>query len=228
MKPRARSRRSLRRQRPAWWAAGAAGAVLITLGVLHAIRSAPTLPGTSQYAALPFPCLRFEGDAQHIHPYLRIVTIGRPVTIPAFIGIRAQPEGGACLEPVHTHDASGILHIESTSPTQTYTLADFFAIWRATYHTVDIQGTRYPVDYTLTGLLGHRTDARHVIRLVVDGVCSLAGPGLALNTLDYCNAAMTNPPCAPTAVGDPYPPFLVQRYGTGHTIVLEYARNPGE
>lgn len=228
MRARAQSARPIRRQRATWWAAGATGAVLIALSVLYATRSAPTLPGNSRDAAFPFPCLRSEGDAQHIHPYLRIVINGQPVTIPAFIGIRALPGGGACLEPVHTHDASGIIHIESLSPTQTYTLADFFAIWRTTYHTVDIQGTRYPVRYTLTELLGHRTDAQHFIRLLVDGARSLAGSGLALNTLDYCSAATTGPPCAPTAVGDPYPPFLVQRYGTGHTIMLEYVRNPGE
>ncbi len=228
MGPRARLTRPRRRQRAAWWAAGATGAVLIALGVLYATRSAPTLPGTSRDAAFPFSCLRAEGDAQHIHPYLRIVINGQPVTIPAFIGFRALPGGGACLEPVHTHDASGIVHIESPSPTQTYTLADFFTIWRATYNTVDIQGTRYPVRYTLTELLGHRTDSQHFIRFLVDGARSLAGPGLVLNALDYCSAAATGPPCAPTAVGDPYPPVLVQRYGTSHTIVLEYARNPGE
>jgi hypothetical protein len=157
MKPSAPSRRHLQRQRAAWWAAGATGAVLITLGILYAIRSAPTLPGNSGDSTFPFPCLRTEGEAQHIHPYLRIVINGQAVTIPALIGIRNLPGGGACLEPVHTHDASGVIHIESPSPTQTYILAGFFSIWRATYHTVDIQGMRYPVDYTLTELLGHRT-----------------------------------------------------------------------
>lgn len=228
MKPRARSRRPVRRQRAAWWAAGAADAVLITLGVLYGdpLGAHAAWERTGRCVSLPLP--RTEGDAQHIHPYLRIVINGQPVTIPAFIGFRALPGGGACLEPVHTHDASGIVHIESPSPTQTYTLADFFTIWRATYNTVDIQGTRYPVRYTLTELLGHRTDSQHFIRFLVDGARSLAGPGLVLNALDYCSAAATGPPCAPTAVGDPYPPVLVQRYGTSHTIVLEYARNPGE
>ncbi len=228
MGPRARLTRPRRRQRAAWWSAGAVGAILIILGVLYATRSAPTPPGGSRDAVFPFPCLRDEGDAQHVHPYLRIAINGQPVTIPALIGIRTVPGRGACLEPVHTHDASGIIHIESASPTQIYTLADFFAIWRTTYRTVDIRGTRYPVDYTLTELLGHRADAQHAIRLLVDGTRSLGGPGLALNPLDYCTAAMTGPPCAPTAVADPYPPFLVQRYGTGHTIVLQYAGIPGE
>jgi hypothetical protein len=173
-------------------------------------------------SAFPFPCLGAEGEAQHIHPYLRILIQGQPLTIPAFVGIRELPEGSVCFEPVHTHDASGIIHIESTSPTQAYTLGDFFAIWRATYQTVEIHGRDYPVDYTVNELLGHKADAAHAIRLLVDGKPSSEGPALVLNRLDYCSAAMTDPPCYPTAVTDPYPLSVKRRDGTGHTIVLEY------
>ena len=126
--------------------------------------------------------------------------------IPASIGIRALPGGRACLEPVHTHDASGIVHIESASATQAYTLANFFMIWRATYHTVAIGVILYPVSYTLSDLFGHRPDARPAVQLIVDGNVSGAGSGLVLNMLDYCSAEMTGPPCAPTALSDPYPP----------------------
>ena len=81
--------------------------------------------------------------------------------------------------------------------------------------------------YDRGDLLGRSVDARHEVRLVVDGKPSGAGPTLVLNGLDYCSAAMTQPPCFPTAVGDPYPPILVTRYGTGHTIVLQYAARGG-
>ncbi len=217
----------MRRRRFGWWAAGILGAAVVGGAILLATRpgSPPALDARAD--ALPFPCLPMEGGQQHIHPYLRIVVSGQPVPIPASIGIRGLPGGGACLEPVHTHDASGIIHIESPSPTQTYTLANFFTIWRATYQVVDIGGVRYPVSYTLSEIFDHRPDARHSVQLIVDGKISPAGPGLVLNTLDYCSAAMAGPPCAPTAVTDPYPPFMVQRYGTGHTIVLQYTGNPG-
>ncbi len=167
-----------------------------------------------------------EGAQQHIHPYLRIFVNGQPVPVPAAIGIRSRSGAAACLEPVHTHDASGIIHIESHSQTQTYTLADFFTIWRATYPTVEIGGAGYPVSYTSSELFNHRQAGPAAIQLLVDGAPSRAGPLLALNTLDYCSAAMAGPPCAPTALTDPYPPLLIQRYGTGHTIVLEYRGSP--
>ncbi len=45
--------------------------------------------------------------------------------MPALIGINEQQR---YLDPLHTHDASGIIHIES--PTKTaYTLGQFVAVW---------------------------------------------------------------------------------------------------
>lgn len=204
-----------------WWttavvaaALAVGGTLLIGRGVFH---RASDVGGD-----FPFPCLPTEGEQQHIHPYLRIIISGQSILIPAFVGIRELSGRGDCLEPLHTHDASGIIHIESPSPTQLYTLADFFAIWRATYETVDIGGANSPVNYALTDLLGFRVDAQHALRLLVDGTPSPAGPSLVLNSLDYCSAPMTGPPCEPTAVADPFPPLLFQQYGTGHTIVLQY------
>jgi hypothetical protein len=180
-------------------------------------------------ARFPFPCLGMEGLAQHLHPWLRIEIDGKPVTIPAAVGIVAPiyrggvAVGGSCFEPLHTHDASGIIHIESPSPTQLYTLGDFFAVWRATYGAVEIGGRAYQVDYTGTELLGHRAGGGHRITLLVDGRPDPRGPGLVLNELDYCSSALGGrPPCWPTAPQDPWPPFLALRYGTGHTIVLVY------
>jgi hypothetical protein len=195
---------------------------LLAAGTLAAVatfaRLTPSTPAGG--APFPFPCLSFEGAQQHIHPYLRIYLDGQPVTIPAYVGIRDGDQ--ACFEPVHTHDASGVVHIESTSATQTYTLGDFFAIWRATYGTASVKGVDLPLVYTAGELLGRKADATHAVRLLVDGRPSSAGPALVLNRLDFCTAATTNPPCYPTAVGDPYPPSVASQYGTGHTIVLEY------
>jgi len=197
--------------------------VLFAVGALAAVvtftRLTPSRTGGGA-APFPFPCLSFEGTQQHIHPYLRIFLDGQPVTIPAYVGIRDGDQ--TCFEPVHTHDASGIIHIESPSPTQTYTLGDFVAVWRATYGTATVKGVDLPIVYTAGELLGRKADATHAVRLLVDGKPSSAGPALVLNRLDYCTAAMTNPPCYPTAAGDPYPPSLASQYGTGHTIVLEY------
>jgi hypothetical protein len=74
-------------------------------------------------AALRLPA---QSDAAfHIHVLLRIFVDGRPVTVPAQIGIDDQR---GLVAPLHTHDASGIVHVEAVRPFP-FTLGDFFAIW---------------------------------------------------------------------------------------------------
>jgi hypothetical protein len=45
--------------------------------------------------------------------------------VPALIGIDLQHQ---CLYWLHTHDATGVMHIESPD-TRTYTLGEFFDVW---------------------------------------------------------------------------------------------------
>ena len=59
----------------------------------------------------------------HSHPTLSIVINGSTFTIPATLGIQ-----GACNRPIHTHDATGTLHVE-TDENRDYTLGDFFLVW---------------------------------------------------------------------------------------------------
>jgi hypothetical protein len=83
-------------------------------------------------------CQGGEQVAFHIHARLTIFVDGKPVRVPAGVGIadpQAQPTGrgpfvvgGACFAWLHTHAADGIVHIES--PVQrTYTLGNFFDVW---------------------------------------------------------------------------------------------------
>lgn len=229
-----RTRRSparSRRARGAGWVIGGSLLAVALVGLAVVVVRLDTAPRAGQ--AFPFPCLGHETLAVHIHPWLRIFINGQPVRIPAGIGIPgAAADGGgivssgSCFEPLHTHDDSGIIHIEGPSPSQTYTLGDFFAVWRATYATVEFAGRPRPVEYTLSSILGFGADSAHRVALLVDGTPSQAGPALVLNRLDYCRAGMTTPPCWPTAAGDPFPPDLVTRYGTGHTIVIQYGPRP--
>jgi hypothetical protein len=74
---------------------------------------------------LGLPRLQMEGDVLHIHQHLDLYISGRQLPVPALIGINEQQR---YLDPLHTHDASGIIHVES--PTKTaYTLGQFFAVW---------------------------------------------------------------------------------------------------
>ena len=74
-------------------------------------------------AGLP-PLSPFEGTAVHIHQHLDLYVDGHGVPVPAGIGI--NPAVG--FAPLHTHDASGVIHVESPT-VRSYTLGEFFAVW---------------------------------------------------------------------------------------------------
>ena len=84
----------------------------------------------------------------HAHAHLDISVDGKPIVVPAGIAINIDdpevqrfedPDGAVayggitrcrnpCISPVHTHDATGIIHTESKSP-KPNTLGQFFTEW---------------------------------------------------------------------------------------------------
>ncbi len=84
----------------------------------------------------------------HVHAHLDVFVDGKPITVPAGIGINVDdPDvhrftetdgslsyggielcGNPCISPLHTHDATGILHTESSTP-EPNTLGQFFTEW---------------------------------------------------------------------------------------------------
>ncbi len=76
--------------------------------------------------AIGLHALSREGLALHIHQHLDIVINGRVLNgLPPGIGIDAK---GKFIAELHTHDASGIIHVESPK-VRTFTLGDFFDVW---------------------------------------------------------------------------------------------------
>ena len=63
----------------------------------------------------------------HFHAHLSLFVNGKQYQIPSQVGVVPTGRSGACLYAVHTHDASGMIHIESKP--RTYRLGDFFQIW---------------------------------------------------------------------------------------------------
>jgi hypothetical protein len=61
----------------------------------------------------------------HVHDALFLYVNGKPITIPANFGIDPQ---GRFIAPIHTHDATGVIHLESTEP-YPFTLGQTFDIW---------------------------------------------------------------------------------------------------
>lgn len=64
----------------------------------------------------------------HLHAHLDVFVRGRPVTVPTHVGI---PRDGSCLYWLHTHDTSGVVHIEAPAAAvdREFTLGDFLAVW---------------------------------------------------------------------------------------------------
>ncbi len=84
-------------------------------------------------------CQAGEQTLVHVHTHLTIFVNGKARVIPYGIGIpgaqaTSTPTGpfvstGSCFYWLHVHANDGIVHIESPSTTQTFTLGDFFAEW---------------------------------------------------------------------------------------------------
>jgi hypothetical protein len=75
--------------------------------------------------SLGLPALAQEGTSLHTHQHLDLYVDGRRVTVPAGIGI---DESNRFISPLHTHDESGVIHVESPDVRQ-FTLGQFFAVW---------------------------------------------------------------------------------------------------
>jgi len=95
------------------------------------------------------PCERGERLNYHVHAHLAIFVDGEQVEVPQQIGIR-----DTCLYWLHTHDASGIIHVEAPSVRQ-FTLGQFFQIWGQ--------------PLSSTALLDRKVDAQHEIRAFING-----------------------------------------------------------
>jgi hypothetical protein len=98
---------------------------------------APTDAAAAVRAA-GLPMLREEGRVIHIHAHLDVSVDGQPVVVPGGIGIGWCSQG---ISPLHTHNASGVIHIESPV-NRAYTLGEFFTEWDISLSPDNIGGLR--------------------------------------------------------------------------------------
>jgi hypothetical protein len=80
---------------------------------------------SAQVKAAGLPMLGAEGQVLHIHSHLDVFVDGKAVTVPAEIGI---DEAKQQISPLHTHDPSGVVHIESPVKAD-FTLGEFMTEW---------------------------------------------------------------------------------------------------
>lgn len=91
-------------------------------------QSTPTSSTSQALSPLALDNIDCNGSEQltyHVHAHLSLYINGRPVTVPAYVGI---DNNNQCFYWLHTHDVTGVIHIEA--PQQgTYTLGTFFHLW---------------------------------------------------------------------------------------------------
>lgn len=87
----------------------------------------------------------------HIHAALFVYADGKQVPVPADIGIDPQ---GRFLAALHTHDGSGVVHMEATKP-YPFTLGEFINVWG--------------VYFTGNTLGGYKAGNGNVLQLWVNG-----------------------------------------------------------
>jgi hypothetical protein len=75
--------------------------------------------------AIALPALTAEGNALHTHQHLDLFINNAPALVPANIGVN---EVERFISPLHTHDETGIIHVESDE-IRDFTLGQFFDVW---------------------------------------------------------------------------------------------------
>lgn len=96
----------------------------------------------------------------HSHPNLTIIINGANIALPA------APSGtydAACQQPLHTHDASGVIHVE-TDQDRDYTLSDWFLLWG--HYVNNINYTIFNSNQIFT----YKMDSTHHLNMTVNGL----------------------------------------------------------
>lgn len=132
-----------------WWVGGGIVVLVILLLVGFAFFGNSTATSSKSNREVALTCTTDMATKFHIHPDLQIAINGEKQTIPANIGINS-----ACMNAIHTHDATGQLHVESPER-RDFTLSDFFAVWNKTYSKEQI--------------FDSKVDDQHIVRETVNG-----------------------------------------------------------
>jgi hypothetical protein len=138
-----------------------ASPIPIVAGVAMGVPAFPNPLHAAGHGGLPVDGIACEtGEesmtlALHIHSHLAIFDNGRQLQVPALIGASLMPPPG-CLYWIHTHDASGLIHIESPvlhpPGGGDFTLGMFFDIWGQPLSTTDVAGKRGRVTAYVNGM----------------------------------------------------------------------------
>jgi hypothetical protein len=117
-----------------WIIIGAGGLIMVFIGLTIAWIIDPSMNSSllvsasttsNEATASGISCDSMEHFIMHIHAHLDIFINGNPYQVPSQIGIVPNQ----CIYWLHTHDDTGIIHIESPEK-RDFTLGEFFDVWR--------------------------------------------------------------------------------------------------
>jgi hypothetical protein len=98
-------------------------AIIAGVGIYYAMTQHTSLPAAGGLPIDGIGCNSMEQFAMHIHAHLDIIVNDVYFLVPSQIGIPSN-----CFYWLHTHDESGIVHIEAPMH-RDFTLGQFFDIW---------------------------------------------------------------------------------------------------
>jgi hypothetical protein len=128
-----------------------------------------------------------EGTAKHFHAHLDIIVDGKPVPVPANLGIDPNQQA---MSELHTHDATGVLHIEAPTTNKRYTLGQLFDEWQ--------------VRLSATGVGGLKDNGKNTLSAYVDGKKQTGDPASIELTAHREIALVYGPPGAKVNVPKSY------------------------
>src|SRR5712692_3429388 len=126
--------RRIVRTRPSTTIGLVAVGVLVVVGLIFVVMPRNQRPGKSVYPATDHvPCQNAEQGGTHFHVHVTIYVNGKRTLIPAHVGIAPD---GSCLYWLHTHDDSGVIHIEIPGGVAV-SFGNFLDIWQQRFQQLD-------------------------------------------------------------------------------------------
>jgi hypothetical protein len=132
-------------------------------------------PNFTTFDGNSMQCLPEMSNNYHVHVFLGIYYDGQEIILPRGLGIiwpdppsttgynaseqpaQEIPEGTSCFYFTHTHDSTGIIHVEYTDPNDiavtqpVFTLGDFFQVWGITVNANQFGPYQGPVTVFTSG-----------------------------------------------------------------------------
>ena len=113
---------------------------LIILGGIAYDKSVVSSESSKTSRQIALVCTTDMATKFHIHPHLKIIILGKEREIPEDIGIKPM-----CMNAIHTHDDTGVIHIESPIK-KDFTIGDFFAVWQKPFTKSEVIDTKISAD----------------------------------------------------------------------------------